>query len=77
MDKAQAAEIAKTYLSQNPAKEKIYIVSDGNAFWGKIAAINYAKTIKGEWYEFPEVAEKKAIEVKEEVKETPKKRTKK
>ena len=74
MEKTKIAEIANTYLSQNPAKEKIYIVSDGNAFWGKIAAINYAKTIKGEWYEFPEVAEK-VIEVEET--ETPKKRGKK
>ena len=64
MEKAKIAEIASTYLSQNPTKEKIYVVSDGNCFWGKIAAINYAKTIKGEWYEFPEVAEK-VIEVEE------------
>ena len=72
MEKSQAAEIAKTYLSQNPTKEKIYVVSDGNCFWGKIAAINHSKTIKGEWFEFPETKE-----VEEEVKEQPKKKSKK
>lgn len=64
-----AQEIAEVYLKANPTKEKIFICSDGNAFWDQIPARNHARTIRGYYVEYPE----KAAEVEVEVK--PKKKT--
>lgn len=64
-----AKEIAEVYLKANPTKEKIFICSDGNAFWSEIPARNHAKTIRGSYEEYPEKAAKVEVEVK------PKKKT--
>ena len=64
-----AQEIAAVYLKENPSKEKIFICSDGNAFWSEIPARNHAKTIRGTYAKFPENKAEAEVEVK------PKKKT--
>lgn len=64
MEKSEVKQIAEGYLNSNPTKDKIFVCSDGNCFWSKILAMNHAKTIRGEWFEHPEI-----IEVKEEIAE--------
>lgn len=64
-----AQEIAAVYLKENSSKEKIFICSDGNAFWSEIPARNHAKTIRGTYAKFPEDKEEAEVEVK------PKKKT--
>ena len=59
-----AQEIAEVYLKANPNKEKIFICSDGNAFWSEIPARNHARTIRGSYVEFPEKAEEMEVKPK-------------
>jgi len=61
--------IAEIYLKENPSKEKIFICSDGNAFWNESAARNHAFTIRGTYAKFPEDKVEAEVEVK------PKKKT--
>jgi hypothetical protein len=55
MELTEIRKTAQTYLRENPSREKVYIVSDGQVFWELQQANNYANSLKLEVYEFPEI----------------------
>lgn len=57
MELEEVKKIAEPYLKANPNKEKIFVCSDGNCFWEKNPAINHARTIKGQYFEYPALQE--------------------